>query len=308
MKCIAKSWLTLVSMLLLTASLAAQERKPAEGAPRGERPADGAPRGERAPGTPRQAGPGGSRSEFPEEIKFNDEQQTRLKEIRATMDSKLVELTKKRDSILTDEQKTARSEAEQKVRGGGLSRQEAADLLSSAIKLSAEQKTQVDAVEQELQQARREADEQKLALLTEEQKVTLRKLTVAKTVERQFGLPGEIALTDEQKAGLKSLHEELGPKLAELSEKRAAIMTAERQAALEAAQKTARESNLDRQAAGDAIKAALNLSEAEKTQLAEIEQSQRDLYQQIQDRKLALLTAEQKEELQKRVGVGRGRN
>ena len=143
MRCIAKSWLTLVSLLLLTASLAAQERKPA----------DGAPRGERAPGAPRQGGAGGGRSEFPEEIKLTDEQQAKLKEINAANGSKLEELSKKRDAILTAEQRTARSEAEKKVRGGGLGRQEAADLRASAVKLTAEQKTQVDAIEQELQQA-----------------------------------------------------------------------------------------------------------------------------------------------------------
>ena len=128
---------------------------------------------------------------------------------------------------------------------------------------------------------------------------------MTRTTERSFGLPGEIALTDEQKAGLKSLHEELGPKLTELSEKRAAIMTSQRQAALEAAQKTAlvNRTPIARQHS-DAIKAALNLTDAERTQLTEIDQSIRELNQQIQDRKLSLLTAEQKEELQKRCRCG----
>jgi Spy/CpxP family protein refolding chaperone len=304
----ARSFLTLVSLLLLTVSLAAQERKPADGSPRGERnSAEGAPRGERAPGPPRDAGARGERLGFPAEIKLTDEQQAKLKEMQANVSSKVEELGKKRDAILTAEQTTARAAADKKIHEGGLSRQEIGDLLSAALKLTAEQKTQMDAIEQELQQLRREAGEQRMALLNEEQKAILRKLNVAWTVERQFGLPGEINLTGEQKAGLKSLHEELGPKLAEWSEKRGAIMTAERQAALEAAQKAARESNLDRQAYADAVNAALNLSQAEKTQLAEVEQSLRDLYQQIQDRKLALLTAEQKDELQKRFGSGRGR-
>lgn len=296
MKCTAKVWLTLVPMFLLTASLPAQERKPA----------DGAPRGERAPGPPRQPG-SGVRSEFPEEIKLSAEQQAKLKEMQAAMAAKIEELNKKRDALLTDEQKKARTEAEQKIRAGGLSRQEVGDLLSSALKLTAEQKTQIDAIEQEGQTIRCEVEQQKAALLTDEQKGILRKLTLARTVERQFSIPGEIAITDEQKSGLKSLLEELGPKLTDLSEKRGAIMTSERQATLEAAQKAARESNLDRQAYADAVNAALNLTDAEKTQLAEVEQSLRDLFQQIQDRKLALLTSEQKEELQKRFGAPRGR-
>ena len=54
------------------------------------------------------------------------------------------------------------------------------------------------------------------------------------------------------------------------------------------------------------VASALNLTDAEKTQLQEIEQSLRDLHQQIQDRKMALLTSEQKAELQKRFGE-RGR-
>lgn len=49
------------------------------------------------------------------------------------------------------------------------------------------------------------------------------------------------------------------------------------------------------------------MTDAEKSQLAEVEQSLRELNQQIRDRMAALLTADQKAELEKRFGAGRAR-
>jgi Spy/CpxP family protein refolding chaperone len=69
----------------------------------------------------------------------------------------------------------------------------------------------------------------------------------------------------------------------------------------------ARESGKDRQATADAVDAALGLTAAEKAQLAEVEQGLRELNQQIRERMIALLTPEQKAELEKRFGDGRRR-
>jgi Spy/CpxP family protein refolding chaperone len=69
----------------------------------------------------------------------------------------------------------------------------------------------------------------------------------------------------------------------------------------------ARESGKDRQATADAVDAALGLTAAEKAQLTEVEQSLRELQQQIRERMIALLTPEQKAELEKRFGDGRRR-
>jgi len=372
--------------LLLAGSLIAQERQPAEGAPRGERPAspegapraraanpdgapreraanpdaaprerapnpDGAPRGERAPnpdgaprgersanpgvprgeapvnpdGTPlnarpaipgaprgeRTAGPerapgiGGRRAEFPEELKLTDDQQAKLREISAEIGASDAEMAKKRETILTDEQKTAQSEVIQKIREGGLARQEAADQLTAALKLTPEQKTQLDELDTARRKLSEEANTRKAAVLTDEQRGTLRKLTVAAGISRSFNLPGGIETTDAQKASLKALQEELGPKLAELTEKQASLLTDERRTAREAAFKEARESGKDRQATTEAVEAALHLTAEEKTQLVETEQGLRDVNEQIHSRILALLTPEQKAEVEKRFGARR---
>lgn len=311
--------LALFPLLLLTASLAAQERKPADGTPRGERkPADGAPRGERPanpgpqrgerqPGADRIPGVGGPRAEFPAELKLTAEQQAKVKEINETLATRQAELSKKRDSILTEEQRTAQADAMKKLREGNLSRQEAADLLAAAVKFTPEQKTQTAAVDLEARQLHQEGAAQKMAVLTDEQRGILRKQTIASGVARSFTIPGGIAISDEQKTSLLALNGELGSKLAELTEKQALLLTDERRAAREAAYKEARESGKDRQATADAVDAALKMSAAEKAQLAEVEQSLRELNQQIRDRMTALLTPEQKAELEKRFGAGRAR-
>jgi len=69
----------------------------------------------------------------------------------------------------------------------------------------------------------------------------------------------------------------------------------------------ARESGKDRQATADAGDVALGLTATEEAQLAEVEQGLRELNQQIRERMIALLTPEQKAELEKRFGDGRRR-
>lgn len=341
MKRIARQVPALLATLLLTASLTAQERKPVDGVPRLERaptdgpvrgerkpvdgvprgertPADGAPRGERAanpgaprgerqPGGERGSGPGGLRAEFPAELKLTDEQQAKLKEINATFGTRQAELSKKRESLLTEEQRTAHSEASKQLREGNLSREEAGKLIADAVKLTPDQKSQIEALDLEARQLNQESTAQKMAVLTDEQRSILRKQMIAANVARSFTVPGGIELTEEQKTSLQALNGELGGKLAELTEKQALIMTEERRAAREAAYKDARENNRDRQATAEAVDAALKLTDAEKTQLAEVEQSLRELHQQIRERMAAVLTADQRAELEKRFG-GRSRN
>ena len=309
--------MTLLSILIVSSPLAAQERKPADVAPRGERketagapsrerqPDPGPQRVARPPGPDRTPGPGGPRPEFPAELKLTDEQQAKLKEINVSLGAKQAELTTKRDSVLTEEQRTAQAEAMKKLRDGNLSRQEAADLIAAALKLTPEQKAQVEATDAEVRQLHQEATAQKLAVLTDEQRGILRKQTIAANVTRTFTVPGGIALTEDQKTSLQALNGELGTKLADLTEKHSLLLTDERRAAREAAYKSARESGKDRQETADAVDAALNMTAAEKAQLAETELALRELNQQIRERITALLTAEQRAELEKKFGAGR---
>ena len=195
-----------------------------------------------------------------------------------------------------------------KVRDGSVSRQEAAELIAAAVKLTPEQKTQLDALQQEARQLGQDSAVQKTAVLTDEQRGALRKLTAARGRARIFSLPGGLTISDEQKASLKALRDELGAKLADLTEKQALILTDERRTARETAFKEARENGKDRQATADAVAAAMKMSDAEKTQLAEAEKSLQELNQTIRDRLAALLTAEQKAEVEKQGGARRSRN
>ncbi len=262
-----------VVLSLLFSGLTQGQERGREGQPRGERPA-----GER------QSAP---RSEFPAEIKLTDEQQTKLGELRATFGAKFAELAKERDAILTAEQLKARGEVEQKIRAGGMSRQEVAELFANAVKLTPDQKTKTEAVEQAANKLRQEAEQAKLAVLTAEQQTQLRTWNAERELARYFAVPDDIKLSDEQKAGLKSLQDELSGELKTWTEKRNAIMTPERVAARDKAFKEAREGNQDRQALAAALQAAVNLSEAERADLTAAEQKLRELYEQIQTRKLA---------------------
>jgi Spy/CpxP family protein refolding chaperone len=344
MKCVFRTCLSsLVMLLTITPIFAADEKKgeakkdapkqveategapKKEAAPKAERKPDGdrkpsaeTPRGERKPEAGAERKPeagaerrpardgGGRRSEFPEEIKLTDEQLKKLEALRTDAGGKFTALSEKRDAVLTDAQKAARAEVEKKLREGGMSRQEYADAMAAALKLTDEQKPKMEAIEAEANQMRRDAETARMAVLTDDQKLTLRKLMAARELERMFMLPPDFTTTDEQKAGLKKLQDEHAAELKTLTEKRDSIMTPERRTALEAVFKDARENNKDRQALAEAMNAALNLTDAEKTELNETQQKLGELNRKINDAKLALLTPEQKAEFEKRLG-SRGR-
>lgn len=286
---------------------AKEERKPADGATKQERkPSEGAPRGERKPGEERRPQAGnGRRSEFPAEIKLTEDQEKKLADLRTEFGGKFVELSTKRDAVLTDEQKAARTEVEKKARDGSLSRQEYADAVAAALKLTAEQKTKTEAVEAEANTLRRDMETQRMAVLTDAQKAELRKLISAREVERTFQFPGDFTLTDEQKKGLKALQDEHAAELKTLTEKRDAIMTDERRVAQQAVFNDIQAGKLDREGVRSALDAALKLTDAEKTELNETQQKLGELSRKIFDAKLALLTAEQKAEFEKKFGSRR---
>lgn len=284
-----------------------EERKPSEGATKPERkPGEGTPRGERKPGEERRPqGGDGRRSEFPAEVKLTEDQEKKLAELRTEFGGKFSELSQKRDAILSDEQKTARTEVEKKLREGGVGRQEYADAMAAALKLTPEQKTKTDAVEAEASALRKEMETKRMAILTDAQKAELRKLMAAREIDRTFQMPAEFNLTDEQKKGLKALQDEHAAELKTLTEKRDAIMTDERKAAAQAVYKQGQDGKLDREAMRAALDEALKLSEAEKTELQETQHKLGELSRKVFDAKLALLTAEQKAEFEKKFGSRR---
>ncbi len=117
---------------------------------------------------------------IPKEITLTAEQQTKLDEIKKEQGPKLAELTKKLDSILTDEQKAARKEAMAKA--DGKKGKEAAAAVDEALKLTDEQKKQRAEIQPELAKLQLSVKEQIHGLLTDEQK-THYKLPKAKKVK-----------------------------------------------------------------------------------------------------------------------------
>ena len=107
-----------------------------------------------------------------------------------------------------------------------------------------------------------------------------------------FGVPPSIKLTDAQKAKIEDLRKELGPKMKDAQTKADAMLTDEQKAKLAEARKGGREAMM-------AAEKALNLTEDQKTKRADARKAMMELRTQIQDKVAALLTPEQKAELDK---------
>lgn len=115
---------------------------------------------------------GGNNPAFaiPKEITLTAEQQAKLDEIKKEQGPKLAELTKKLDSVLTDEQKTARKEAMAKAKADGKKGKEATAAVDEAMKLTEEQKKQRAEIQPEIAKLQLSVKEQIHGLLTDEQK------------------------------------------------------------------------------------------------------------------------------------------
>jgi len=245
---------------------------------------------------------GGQNGGFPAEIMLTEDQQKKIADLRTTFGPVIAQLEQQRAAILTDEQKKTRIEVDQKIRAEGLGRQSATALLESSVKLSAEQKASLELVERESRNLRAEIEVQRMAVLTDDQRQVLRGIERSRRMERMFQLPEEIKLDDAQKAALKSVQDELYDDLETLDAKKDKVLTPERIAAREKVIMAARDGTMDRQAAAAAIEAAIGLTDAERAELAATESLLRDVRQKIQDRVLKLLTPEQKQALEKKIG------
>jgi len=245
---------------------------------------------------------GGQNGGFPAEIMLTEDQQKKIADLRTTFGPVIAQLEQQRAAILTDEQKKTRIEVDQKIRAEGLGRQSATALLESSVKLSAEQKASLELIERESRNLRAEIEVQRMAVLTDDQRQVLRRIERSRRMERMFQLPDEIKLDDAQKAALKSVQDELCDDLETLDARKDKVLTPERIAAREKVIMAARDGTMDRQTATAAIEAAIGLTDAERAELVATESSLRDVRQKIQDRVLALLTPEQKQALEKKIG------
>lgn len=107
---------------------------------------------------------------IPKEITLTEEQQAKLDEIKKDQGPKVAELNTKLDSVLTDEQKAARKEANAKVKAEGKKGKEAKAAMDEALKLTDEQKKHRAELQPELAKLQVSIKEQINALLTDEQK------------------------------------------------------------------------------------------------------------------------------------------
>jgi Spy/CpxP family protein refolding chaperone len=259
----------------------------------------------RQPESAAARGDGGKNGGFPAEIELTGEQREKLDQLRARVATATAELKVRRATILSDEQKRLRHEIEQRIRAEGLDRQQAEALMATSLNLTPEQKTLLETTEEEAKRLRAGIESERMAVLTNEQRTTLRRLSAVSRVERMFQPPAQFKLDETQLAGLKAVKEEFGDQLATLTEQQEKLMTPERIAAREQVMQTARVGGMDRQAVTAAVDAALQLTDAEKAEMAATEASLRELRQKIQDRVLALLTPEQRQEFGKKFGAGR---
>ncbi len=108
-------------------------------------------------------------------------------------------------------------------------------------------------------------------------------------------------LTDEQKAKVEEVSKELAPKVAELRKKQEGILTDEQKKAREEALKEARSAGKSRQETAKAVEDAVKLTDEQKAKRAEVGKEMADLQKTRMEKIKAFLTAEQKEQLEKRI-------
>lgn len=107
-------------------------------------------------------------------IEFSKEQQAKVDELRKAHLPKLVDIQKKWNGVITQEQVKARNEAFQKAKDAGKQGRELQEAVEAALKLTDEQKKQQAAIGEERNKLFAEIRTQLTALLTDEQKAKLR--------------------------------------------------------------------------------------------------------------------------------------
>jgi len=115
-----------------------------------------------------------------------------------------------------------------------------------------------------------------------------------------FALPKTIKLDAAQQTKFDDLKKEYGPRLTELNQKFAKIMTPERRKTQAEAQKAARAEGKKGKELQEAVRTALKLSPEEEAQFKELQQARTKLNREIKQKLTDLLTDEQKEQLKKK--------
>jgi Spy/CpxP family protein refolding chaperone len=112
---------------------------------------------------------------LPKEIELTDEQQAEVAELKAKHADELVELEKKREGVLSAEQREARAAALKSAKEQGKKGPEVKQAIEEAMKLTDEQKAQMKELAADLSSLEKEIRTQLLAILTPEQQAKLPK-------------------------------------------------------------------------------------------------------------------------------------
>lgn len=142
-----------------------------------------------------------------------------------------------------------------------------------------------------------------LPLLADEKKKEEKKKPPPKDAHAAvFNFPkvAQIKLDDKQLEKMAELRRDYTPKLDELALKRAKIIPRERELAANAARKEAAAAKKTKKEQEEAYSTALKLTEDEQAQMKEINAERRKVVREINEKKMALLTEEQKEQLKKK--------
>jgi hypothetical protein len=113
-----------------------------------------------------------------------------------------------------------------------------------------------------------------------------------------YKLPGTVTLTDEQKAKLDEIKKEYTPKFRELAKKSDAVLTKEQKKARRDAQKAGKEAGKKQKEIQADVSAAMNLTDDQKKQRAEIKEQTDALKAEMESKVVALLTDDQKAQVE----------
>ncbi len=116
-----------------------------------------------------------------------------------------------------------------------------------------------------------------------------------------------LELSEGQKAEVKKIHEEFGPKIKEAFEKLKGVLTEEQQAAADAAAKEAKEAGKEGRAFFLAVQSSIQLTAEQVDKVAEIGEELMALHRDSMKKSLAILTAEQRETIKAKMAPAGGK-
>jgi Spy/CpxP family protein refolding chaperone len=218
-------------------------------------------------------------------VKLTDEQETKLKEVMQPLHK---EVHEKLMAILTSEQKEQLKQTCPATKPQHHAMGLPWDILKG-LNLTDDQKAKV-------KDLHKEVHEKLMAILTPEQREQLKqKCPATKPQHHAMGLPWDVLkglnLTDDQKAKVKELRKEYGPKFKAAAD---SVLTADQKEAREDAVKAAKAEGKKGPEVGKAAMEAVKLTDDQKAKMKEV---MKPLHKEVHEKLMAILTPEQQEQL-----------